>query len=84
VSTKISIKYHRDEQHSGWFHLYREPLDEDVYLELSGVPFQAANTLDITEDRGPGSVAVRIPADWAHRLGLIPEAKTIQSPPTEI
>ena len=77
MSTKNSIQYHRDELGGGWFHLYRECLDfedEFVYLELGGVPFEAVNTVDLTEERGPGSIRMRIPEDWARRLGLLPKA----------
>lgn len=73
VSTKASIKYHSEEgTPSGWFHLYNEVLDDDyVYLEFGGVPFEAANCAHLDAGTGPSSVAVRIPNDWARRLGLI-------------
>ena len=44
-----------------------------VYLELRGVPFEAVNSFDLTGERGFGSVAVRIPEDWARKLGLLGE-----------
>jgi len=65
MSTKISLNYHRDEQDGGWFHVYRETMDESVYLELQGARVSV-------EAEGPRSVTAKIPADWAQRLGLIP------------
>jgi hypothetical protein len=77
MSTKSSIKHYPDDQSGGWFHLYRECFDEEdefVYLELGGVPFEAVNTVNLTEEKGPGSIRMRIPEDWARRLGLLPKA----------
>jgi hypothetical protein len=38
MSTKVTLKYERDEAAGGLFHLYREVLeDEYVYLEFEGV-----------------------------------------------
>jgi hypothetical protein len=73
VSTKASIKYHNEVgTQSGWFHLYNEVFDDDyVYLEFGGVPFEAASCAHLDAGTGPGSVAIRIPNDWARRLGLI-------------
>lgn len=73
VSTKTSIKYHKEEgTQGGWFHLYNEIFDEDyVYLEFGDAPFQATSCAHLDTGAGPGSVAVRIPNDWARRLGLI-------------
>lgn len=74
MSTKESLKHHRDEQTGGWFHLYRECFDEErsfVYLELGGVPFEASSSGDISSGADPGSVAVRIPEAWARKLGLV-------------
>ena len=82
MSTKVSLKYHRDEQGGGWFHLYRDCFDFDnefVYLELRGVPIEAANSFDLTGEKGFGSVAVRIPEDWARKLGLLGERPETQS-----
>lgn len=77
MSTKATLKYHREEQGEGWFHLYRECFDEEntfVYLELGGVSFQAASSAYLDAGTRPGSVAVRIPEDWARRLGLVEAA----------
>jgi hypothetical protein len=73
VSTKASIKYHKEEAGAGgWFHLYNEVFDDEyVYLELGGVPFEAASCAHLDAGTGPGSVTIRIPNDWAQRLGLI-------------
>jgi hypothetical protein len=73
VSTKASIKYRNEEGTTGgWFHLYNEVFEDDyVYLELGGVPFQAANCAHLDVGTGPGSVTIQIPNDWARRLGLI-------------
>jgi len=73
VSTKSSIKYHNEEETPGrWFHLYNEVFDDNyIYLELGGVPFEASNCAYLDAGTGSGSVSVRIPNDWARRLGLI-------------
>jgi hypothetical protein len=75
----VTLKYESDESTGGWFHLYREALDEDVYvyLEFGGVPFEAASSMDLS-DKGPASISIRIPDAWARKLGLIKRSK----PPT--
>jgi hypothetical protein len=84
MSTKGSLKYERDEVSGGWFHLYREVFDEEgtfVYLELGGVPFECASSAGLSS-QGQSSVTVRIPEEWARKLGLVgsteetPQAKT--------
>jgi hypothetical protein len=47
-----------------------------VYLELGGVPFEAANCAHLDVGTGPGSVTIRIPNDWARRLGLVGKSTT--------
>ena len=42
-----------------------------MYLEFGGVPFEAVSCAHLDAGTGPGSVAIRIPNDWARRLGLI-------------
>jgi hypothetical protein len=76
VSTKISLKYHKEDMGGGigGFHLYRECFDEDntfVYLEVTGVPFTAANTAYLDTGKGLSSIAIRLPEEWARKLGLI-------------
>ena len=73
MSTKVSLKYHNEEgTPNGWFHLYNEVFDDEyVYLEFGGVPFEAASCAHLDAGTGPGSVAIRIPNEWARRLGLI-------------
>ncbi len=81
MSTKESIKYHRDEQDGGWFHLYRDCFDEQdkfVYLELGGIPFEASTSADLSGN-GLSRVAVRLPNGWAIRLGLVDERPETQS-----
>ncbi len=75
MSTKVTLKYERDEAVGGSFHLYREVLeDEYVYLEFEGVPFEAASSTYLS-DEGPTSVSIRIPDSWARKLGLIKRSK---------
>lgn len=72
MSTKTSLKYHKTPG-GGWFHLYRDCFDEDdefVYLELGGVPFEALTSTDLSGN-GLSRVAVRLPDEWARKLGLI-------------
>ena len=67
MSTRCSIKYAEDE-----FHLYSDVIvdmlapegtEPPVYLELSGVEFEAYSH---------GRVVLTIPAATARKLGLIP------------
>jgi hypothetical protein len=76
VSTKTPLKYHKEEVEggTGGFYLYRECFDEDntfVYLEVTGVPFTAANTAYLDTGKGPSSIAIRLPEEWARKLGLL-------------
>jgi hypothetical protein len=71
MSTKASLKYERDEASGQQFHLYNEVFDDDhVYLELEGFPFEAASSI-VLSGQGPGRVAVRLPNEWARKLGLL-------------
>jgi hypothetical protein len=75
MSTKSTIKHHEDspEAGGGGFHLYRDCFDEDnsyVYLEIDGVSFEAASA-DLSSGRGLSSITVRLPEEWARKLGLI-------------
>lgn len=77
MSTKITLKHHSEEDGAG-FHLYRACFDFDkefVYLEVRGVPFETASSLDLSES-GPSSATVRLPDDWARELGLISDQNT--------
>lgn len=75
MSTKESIK-HLYKPGVGGFHLYRECLDKDyIYMRLDGVPFWSSNTSDICVEDGLSSIAFRIPAEWARKLGLIEDAQ---------
>ena len=75
MSTKKSLMYHKENMEGGigGFHLYRECLDEAntyVYLEVSGVPFTAANSAYLDTEKGLSSIAIRLPEEWARKLGL--------------
>jgi hypothetical protein len=72
MSTKSSLRYHSEEGGAG-FNLYRECFDFDdefVYLEVHGVPFETSSSIGLSGN-GPGSVTIRLPDDWARKLGLI-------------
>jgi hypothetical protein len=76
VSTKIPLKYHKEDMEGGigGFYLYRECFDDGntyVYLEATGVPFTAANTAYLDTGKGLSSIAIRLPEEWARKLGLI-------------
>ena len=76
MSTKVTLKHHNENTEAGigGFHLYRECFDGDntyVYLEVSGVPFRAANSANLDTGNGGSSVAIRLPEEWARKLGLI-------------
>jgi len=71
MSTKITLKHHSEE--GGGFHLYRECFDFDnefIYLEVSGVHFEAASSIDLS-GTGPASATIRLPCEWARKLGLV-------------
>lgn len=46
----MSTKYDRDEQDGGWFHVYREPMDDSVYLELEGARVSVELTHTLSRD----------------------------------
>ena len=71
MSTKGSLKFEHDEATGQQVHLYREAFDDDhVYLELTGFPFEASSSVELT-GQGPGRVSVRLPEEWAKKLGLL-------------
>ena len=71
MSTRSSLKLEHDEASGQQVHLYQEAFDDEhVYLELTGFPFHAANSIELS-DQGPGRVAVRLPNGWATKLGLL-------------
>lgn len=74
MSTKVTIKYLTNDDGSGYY-LFSDCMDEfisdsvtnqPVYLELNGVEFIASS---------PDTIQVRIPHEWAVKLGLISEEK---------
>jgi len=76
VSTKTMLKHHNENMEGGigGFRLYRECFDEEntyVLLHLVGIPFTAANTADVETETGLSSIAIRLPDEWARKLGLI-------------
>ncbi|MDR3723376.1 MAG: hypothetical protein P4K83_02670 [Terracidiphilus sp.] len=77
MSTKITIRHESDEATKHAYHLYREELfgDEpnEVYLELDGFHFEASSMPDIALNpvHARPRITVKIPADWARKLGLI-------------
>jgi len=71
MSTKVSLKCERDKASGQQIHLYREIFDEDhVYLELAGFPFEASSSIALS-GQGPDRVAIRLPHEWARKLGLL-------------
>lgn len=76
MSTKITVKHHDENMETGigGFCVYRECFDEETlfaYLEVSGVPFTATNVACLDLGTGLSSVSVRMPEEWARRLGVI-------------
>ena len=76
MSTKTTLKHHEESIGAGigGSHLYRECFDEDnayVYLEFSGVPFEATCVANLAAGEGLSSIAIRLPEEWARKLGLI-------------
>lgn len=72
MSTRATLKYERDEATGEEFHLYREWLDEDhcLMLELEGFTFEAASWV-APSGRRETRVRLRIPDEWARKLGLL-------------
>ena len=71
MSTRSSLKYDHDETTNQTVHLYEDVFDDDhVYLEVIGFPFEASSSIELS-GRGPGRVAIRLPHEWAKRLGLL-------------
>ena len=71
MSTRSSLKFETDESTGQTIHLYEEAFDaEHVYLELKGFPFEVSSSLELS-GQGPGRVAIRLPQEWAKKLGLL-------------
>lgn len=75
MSTRGSLKYESDETTGRTVHLYEDVFDEDnVYLEVIGFPFEACSSIELS-GKGPGRVAIRLPHEWAKKLGLLDSQK---------
>jgi hypothetical protein len=71
MSTKSTLKSEWDQTTGQGFQLYEEMFDEEnVYLELQGFTFEAANSTSLRDD-GPNRIAIRLPNAWARKLGLL-------------
>ena len=71
MSTKKSIKWEHDQATGQRFHLYEEVFVPDqVYLEVIGVPFEVASSVELSGS-GPNRVVIRLPEAWARKLGLL-------------
>ncbi len=80
MSTKVTLKQGSDETSGEWFHVYRECFDFDdefVYLELGGVQFEAATSMDLS-DKGSTRISIRIAETLARKLGLIDPLNTTE------
>ncbi len=74
MSTRSTLKFETDDTRKQQIHLYREVFDDEhVYLELTGFPFEVASSAELS-GQGPGRVAIRLPHEWAKKLGLPLEA----------
>ena len=71
MSTRGSIKFEHDQATGQGFHLYEELFESGhVYLEITGVPFEVASSVDLS-GTGPNQVVIRLPEAWARKLGLL-------------
>lgn len=71
MSTRCSLKYEHDEATGETVHLYEDVFyDDHVYLEVRGFPFEASSSIELS-GRGTGRVAIRLPHEWAKKLGLL-------------
>jgi hypothetical protein len=81
MSTKGSIAYENDEATGHTFHLYEECFEDgNIYLELTGFPFEASSGLNIGLDEVNPHLVVKFPVEWAKKLGLVgPNFRPISS-----
>ena len=71
MSTRASLKYEHDETTGETVHLYEDVFDDDhVYLEVIGFPFEASSSI-VLSGQGLGRVVIRLPPEWAKKLGLL-------------
>lgn len=76
MSTRCTIKDHRDAAAGQGFHLYEDLADERdcVMLDLEGFTFETSVSFG-PSGRPEMRVLVRIPKHLARKLGLLPEAE---------
>ena len=70
MSTRSSLKFEHDDASGQQVHLFQEVFDEHVYLELTGFPFDATSSIELS-GQGSGRVAIRLPNQWAKKLGSL-------------
>jgi hypothetical protein len=74
MSTISSLKCERNEATGEMVHLYREGFDDaHVYLEVEGFHFEAESSCELS-GKGAMSVTIRLPNEWARKLGLLESA----------
>lgn len=72
MSTKGTITYENDEATGHGFHLYEDCFEDgNIYLELTGFPFEAASGLSIGLHGTNQHLMVKFPVEWAKKLGLV-------------
>lgn len=61
------------------FSVYCELFSDDfLYLELQGFPFEVTSTAG-PAGQGPGTVVIRLPNEWARKIGLLNESESGKS-----
>jgi hypothetical protein len=74
MSTIATLKCERDEATGQMVHLYRETFDNaHIYLEVEGFHFETASSYELS-GKGAMRVAIKLPHEWARKLGLIAAA----------
>jgi hypothetical protein len=71
MSTKGTLNHEYDQATGQGFHLYEEVFEPGhVYLEVTGVPFEVASSVELS-GTGTNRVVIRLPEAWARKLGLL-------------
>jgi hypothetical protein len=72
MSTKNTIRFEENKATRQIVDIYEDIFDEDhTYLAFEGFHFEAASSMEFSGDCAP-RLTVKLPKEWAQRLGLIP------------
>jgi hypothetical protein len=67
----MSSPFEQDKASGQQIHLYQHLFDDEhMYLELTGFPFDAASSVELS-GHGPRRISIRLSNDWTMKLGLL-------------